>query len=86
LTDFESKLVAKTDENSLQKRSWTKIAEKHLQNAFQERQEAKKTPQGSGVAIKPERRATESVRVVTKRSPQAFQKIAKGRKNSQESF
>ena len=39
-----------------------------------------------GVAIKPERRATESVRVVTKRSPQAFQKIAKGRKNSQESF
>ena len=39
-----------------------------------------------GVAIKPERQATESVRVVTNRSPQAFQKIAKGRNNSQESF
>ena len=54
MTDFESKLVAKTDENSLQKRSWTKIAEKRLQNAFQERQEAKKLAQGSGVAIKPD--------------------------------
>ena len=52
MTDFESKLVAKTVENSFQKWSWTKIAEKRLQNAFQERQEAKKTPQVSAEAIK----------------------------------
>ena len=50
-------------------RSWKKIAEICLQKAFREPQEAKKLAQGSGVAIKPERQATESVRIVTMMSP-----------------